>query len=775
MKKNLLNLKMAAIGLGMMFSTAASAATFTAALSGNWSSAATWGGTAPTSLVSGDNIVIPAGISVNMDMDVTFTGGLLLGNTFNVTGTLTSTANHLDVTQGSLTGSGMIAIKRLTFSNTGSTVFTGTINVGTMVNSSSSLAFATIANVADSLVLESGILNLNTNGNVMLASNSTIRVNNGSLAIGGTGVLNANSAHNVMYVGTSKTSGLELTGSNVSNVWVQMNNNNQSLTLGNDFTINGNLIFSNGKLNLNGKKLTLMGDLSMSSSNAITSNASSELMIMGSGNLSSGLVFDNGSSINILTVNRSGATVKLMNGLNIVGSLNMMNGGFSLESGSSLTMNAGSNINMAGGTLTTNSGSFVGTAGYNVEYTGGANSTGGVELSGSGLNNVTLNMSSSSAKVMLGSNTTVSGSLNMTSGSIDLNGKNLTLNGTMSQGTASAMFYGNAASELALNLASASSNTLYFDQTSNMLSRLKVNLASNSGSVMLGSGLHIINELNLSKGKVMIGTAGDLVIASTGSVTNYDNNNYIIAMGSGTATSGGHLVMNVVADGSSWTTYPVGTEQAYAPVYLQQTTAGSAGNFMVSATNTLWTNGYFGSDWSSTAAAVNKTWFVEAQSGVNVNLNLKLGWTASAEMNSFNRTNAMLRHFTNATWDVTAAASASAGANGTFELTRNGLTSLSPFGVTDANATVGIKQVAASSVSFDMYPNPAKDAITVKSPGAASCKYELIDITGRTILSTTNSDSVNKFDVSKLEKGYYFVKVTDNENNASGTKRFIKE
>src|SRR6478736_6289233 len=101
MKKHLHHLKNAVLTIGIFFSVSAHAA-FTAVTSGNWSNPATWGGAAPTATVSNENIIIPSGITVTLDADITFSG--LLSN-FTVDGSLTSTTgNGITVTQGVLTG-----------------------------------------------------------------------------------------------------------------------------------------------------------------------------------------------------------------------------------------------------------------------------------------------------------------------------------------------------------------------------------------------------------------------------------------------------------------------------------------------------------------------------------------------------------------------------------------------------------------------------------------------------------------------------------------------
>src|ERR1700751_3693477 len=105
MKKIITNFKKMSVGVFalVLFTSNAKAITYTATQSGNWSSALTWGGTgSPGSTVGTvDNVVIPAGISVTLDMDVTVNS---LVSYINVAGSLTSATNSLTITQGAIQG-----------------------------------------------------------------------------------------------------------------------------------------------------------------------------------------------------------------------------------------------------------------------------------------------------------------------------------------------------------------------------------------------------------------------------------------------------------------------------------------------------------------------------------------------------------------------------------------------------------------------------------------------------------------------------------------------
>ncbi len=767
MKKQLLNLKIAALALGIFFSTAANAA-FTAVTSGNWSSASTWGGIAPTATVSNQDITIPSGITVTLDADVTFIGLL---NSFVVNGTLSNTTgNGITMTQGALSGNGTITVNRLTFTTLGTSSFAGNLNLKRLVNSTAILGLAAIVNVADTLELESGNILLNNNANLTMMSNSTVKVNNGSMTIGG-GIFNSGNAYNVMYVGTSKTTGTELNTVTLQHMYLNMNNNNQTVTLNSNIIVNGNVNSQSGKLTLNGKHLTTKGDLTMGGGSTINSDASSMMTVEGSGSLTNMLMFDAGSIIKILTINRTtSGNVKLGSSLMIDGKINLMEGAFSIEGGGMLTMAPSSTVHIEKGTMAVNTGSFNGTASYNVEYMGSTDATSGIELNASGLNNVWVNYSNNSNKVTISNDINIAGNLNMQKGELELNGKNLFLNGTVSS-SPNSMFIGHNSSEMHLNLSSVTNDTIYFDNASagnQTLSKFRLNMGGTNPVIHLGSKLIISNELSFVKGQVALSSNNDLEIMSAATITGYDDTKYVVTSGN----TNGALVMNVNA-GSSYVTFPVGTNSNYSPAFVQQASAASSGNFNVRAMNTVLSGGTYGPVNSNTLKVVNRTWFVN--SGVsNINANLKFGWVAAAEVNGFDRTNAYVSHYTSNAWDVISGSSATISANNTFELSRSGLTSLSPFAVTEVGEPLKINEVSNLS-GIELYPNPSKDAVTVKVNANDNFKYELTDITGRTILTTSNANNLNKFDVSNLKTGYYFIKITNLNDSKTITKRFVKE
>jgi len=761
MKKNLLSIKIAVVTLGMLFSKTAMA-DFTAVTSGNWSSAATWGGTAPSSLVSGQNITIPSGITVTLDADVTFTGLL---KTFMVNGVLTSTTtNGIFMTQGDFSGNGTVTVGKMMFSLLGTVSYAGTLNIKNLSNSATTLAFTSIANITDTLDLQGGTLSLNTNANLTMASGSTVKVGNGLLAVA-SGVFNSGNAYNVMYVGSSKTAGIELNSATAQHIYLNLSSNSQTIKLTSNAMVNGNLNMNSGNIDINGKKLTLKGDLMSVTGTSIICNNMSDIEIDGSGMLNSALTFSTGSMIHDLTINRTTTGhVKLASAISAVGHVNLMDGNLSIETTGILTMGANSTVHVEKGNLSLNSGAFIGTASYDVEFAGVSDGTSGPELSGSGLNNIMVNYIANTNKVVLNSNASITGKLNMIKGKLDLNGKILALNGLISQ-NANAMFIGSSTSELDLNLTATSMDTLLFDNSNagnNTLGKLKINLADAS-TIMLNTKLMIANELSFVKGKMEL-INGDLEVMPAASITGYDDTKYVIT----SDANSGVLIQNVIS-GSTYVTFPVGLSTNYSPAYVQQTSTGTTGNFSAKC-HSLTTNQTWG-----VLKAVNRTWMIEGAGVTTVNANVRFGWKAAAEVNAFDRTNAYVSHFTNSAWDMSAAASATAGVNSTFELSRLGLTSLSPFAVVENGAPLKVAELS-KIIGVQMYPNPSKDVLNIKVLNSTDeYQYELIDITGRTLSSTSNTNSVNKFDVSGLGSGCYFVKITNLSDNTTNTQRFIKQ
>lgn len=731
---------------------------FTAVTDGNWSDPLTWGGTAPTGNVSNQNIIIPSGIEVNLDIDVVFSGLL---NNFTVDGTLNSSSNkQLAIQSGTFSGSGDVDVQRIEFSGLLTTcTHSGEMTVNSFVNTGAILVITSQLTVSDSLNLDGGSLTLNTGANLMVNANATIVRNNGSLATSG-GVFNSGGAYHVRYIGGAKTTGIEINSSSLQNVDISMDNNTTVLTMGSNLQTHGNLQLNTGILSVGANDLEILGNMSIQSGAALTTAATSTLKIETSTALNSGLVFTAGSSMDQFSIDytASSGSVELESPLSVAGELQLHNGTLSLESGATLTMNAGSLVQVMNGELQSNGGAFVGTASYDVEYIGDSTVTTGEEIIGSGLNDVKVDITT--GEVKMDDDVTVGGELELNSGKLNLNANNLTLNGTLNQSTP---IIGNVNSDLHLNITTVGNDTIYFDGSNQNLEQLVIDVTG--GNIVLTSTLHIYDELTLTNGSIELAN-DNLVIEQNANITGYSNARYIMTPGTG------QLDMYIPVS-SPYMVFPVGTETSYSPASIQQTT-GAGGKFRVKTFSGIYSGGTENSGFNSatSGSVVNRTWLVESDM-TTFNLNLKLGWMATSEVNGFDRTNAFISHYTSGSWDTYAASSSVAGANSTYEISRTGITSLSPFAVAEENTELTVDEMAL--LDINVYPNPCTDALNISYSNANGDQYtwQVTDIAGRNYDVVNTAD--NQIDVSGLSQGTYLLKMTNAATNNVSIRQFIKK
>ncbi len=757
MKKLITNFKKLSLGIfGFVLLTAnAGATTYTATQSGNWSSALTWGGAgSPGSIVGAiDNVVVPLGITVTLDMDVAINS---LVSSLNVAGSLNSTNNSLTITQGTLQGTGIMNMYFVEIGSLGSMTFSGTITTGRFVNSGATIANASNIIINDSLILNSGSLAFNTGSTLVMNTNSNIKINAGSMSVN-SGVLSAINTYHIIYTGSSKTSGIE-TGisAGASNVWINLADSSQILSMGNNVTIAGVLHHTMGKLAIGAHTLKLMGDYMATINGKIQAGATSRLILASVVNpISSTFILTSSSRFKYLEVNVSSMTIANFSGSFSVDSLYLKNGSAGFTTASVLTITPNGLLIIESGLFSFGTGSFDGANVYGVLYKG-VNKTSAFELSGAGLQNVMVDLSTAANAVSLNTNLTVTGMLTLNKGSLNLNSHKIYLKGTYSS-KPTGTFQGNAASSIFINNTTAAfGDTLYFAAAFSTLDSLSVNTLLASW-VSLGSGLTVGN-ITLLRGGLKL-NSGDLTINTSGSVTGCDSTKYIRTDGTGS------LVMNVNMS-APYVVFPVGTSLNYSPASLQ-VIAGTSGLFRVNVQNGVWTNGTSGTNMALTQSVVNRTWYVQApaQTGT-LNANLQVQWKAVEEMNNFHRMQAFISHYTASAWDASPIASATL-VNGSFySITRTNLSSFSPFAVVDQNAVTGIEQTASTDATLNIYPNPATNTATIDFKNVDAKSLEIYNELGSRVYSgnVLNKAGLYTIDVSALPAGIYYVKVATTVN-----------
>jgi hypothetical protein len=756
MKKIFTKFKKMSLGIfaSVLFVGSLNATTYTATQSGSWSSALTWGGVGSPGGTVGtiDNVVIPAGITVTLDMDVTVSS---LVSYINVTGSLTSTTNSLTITQGALQGTGTMNLFYVEIGSLGSMTFSGTMTAKNFVNSGAAITVSGGVIINDSLILNSGSIAFNTGSTLTMNTNSNIKIAAGSMSVSG-GTLSATNMYDVIYVGSSKTSGVETSiSSGLHNVWINMTDSSQIVTMGRDITVNGTMHNTMGKIAIAANTLKLMSDYISTANGKIQGSATSRLIIGLSTTTASSLVLSAGTQFQYLEVNLATSPTANFSGSFTVDTMYVKNGSTGFANTSSLTMSSNGVFIWEGGSFALNTGSFVGTNSYSVIYKG-TNKTSAFEATGLGLQNVMVDMTSASNVVSINSNLTVAGLLTLNKGSLNLNAYKLHLTGAFSS-TSSGTFQGNASSSLFINnTAAAFGDTLNFASSQAMLDSLSIN-AMPSSWVWLGSGLTVEN-LSMMSGGIAL-TNGDLTINSTGSIMGYDSTKYINTTGSGS------LIMNVNIS-SPYVVFPVGTNSNYSPASLQ-IISGTAGMFHVNVANGMWSNGTNGSNLALTQSVVNRTWFIQepTQTGT-LNANLQVKWKSSEEMNNFDRTHAYISHYNNAAWDMSSIGAAISASGSYYQMTRSNVSSFSPFAVVDQNAVTGIEKTIANNVNLSMYPNPVANFITIDFKNTDAKFVEVYNEIGSKVYSAEiiNKDTLHKADISSLPAGVYYVKIITGTN-----------
>ncbi|MCU0342191.1 MAG: T9SS type A sorting domain-containing protein [Ignavibacterium sp.] len=298
------------------------------------------------------------------------------------------------------------------------------------------------ANTVDGDYIQSGgTFNLGNNNTHSLTVSGNFSLSSGSFNNTGD-----NSPGGVLNVaGNFSITGGTLAGGNLLNVYfngsvTQMFQSGGSVTGTTNFTVNSGATLQmdvEGTV-VSGTSFTLLNGatLGIRSASGITSiGASGNIRVTGTRTFNTGANYIyNGTSpqsigsgfpnnlTGTLTIDNAGNTVTLDNSRTIAntGSINLFAGTFAVQN--NLAMATTSSINRSEGSMT---GTLQGAGTYNVTFTGNSKPTRS-ELSGTGLNNVTINLNSAQS-LDLDQDRSVRGTLTMTSGNIITGTNTLTL------------------------------------------------------------------------------------------------------------------------------------------------------------------------------------------------------------------------------------------------------------------------------------------------------------------------------------------------------------
>jgi hypothetical protein len=104
----------------------------------------------------------------------------------------------------------------------------------------------------------------------------------------------------------------------------------------------------------------------------------------------------------------------------------------------------------------------------------------------------------------------------------------------------------------------------------------------------------------------------------------------------------------------------------------------------------------------------------------------------------------------------------------------NGANSATCYTLNVAKTSASIFNDVSNAVTYSVYPNPTKDKLAVSSSDPNETMTVLVmDINGK-VLSTQSLVSGAVIDVSAISSGIYFVRIL-NENNEATQIKFVKE
>jgi hypothetical protein len=450
-----------------------------------------------------------------------FTAGFQTLNNFtlNSAGQTLKLGSDLTVSGAYAHTNGIIDLNGKTLSLSGTLTFPAAVGNGTTTGSATSNLLISATTITNSLFLTAGAQTLNnftlnspgrtltlgtamTVGGTYTQTNGILALNGQILTLNGTaifplaaanGTITGTAASDLIINATSITNPVFFTGAGpLRNL--TLNCAGQTLKLGSNANISGAYTQTNGILNINGTTLTLSGTIvfpATAANGTISGSASSNLLLTGTSITNNLFMTAGAQTLNNLTLNSAGQTLKLGSDLTVSGAYAQTNGIVNIN-GNTLSLSGTATFPAAVG-----NGTITGSATSSLlisatAITNNLNLTVGSQT----LNNFTLN--SPGRTLTLGTAITVGGTFTQTAGILALNGQVLTLNGAAAFPAAAAngTITGTAASDLNIN-ATSITNPVFFTGAGAMRN---LTLNCPGQTLKLGSNLTVSGALTQTKG-----------------------------------------------------------------------------------------------------------------------------------------------------------------------------------------------------------------------------------------------------------------------------------
>lgn len=448
-----------------------------------------------------NSLVINSGITFRLNTSNTLT--------CTITGSLSGTGSVRGSTSSNLTIGGTGTFGTLKFSTASLYNFIVNRSGSGVVTMGSAL---TVSNLFTHI---NGVINL---GAYLMTLNGAITfpaaVSNGyftgsttsSLTIGGTAAYT-----NVLLMDQTSSASKSLGA-------LVLNRSAQTLTLGNDLIVSASYRQTAGRINLNGKLLTISGTITFPTSATngyLTGSSTSSLSIDGSGTVTNSMYMDqtsgSTSTLDAFAYNRA-VSMTLGNNLTVSSSFAHTTGTISIGS-TSLTLNGAVTFPAS------SSGAFTGATTSSLTIGGSGTITNSLFMNQSSTANrslASLNLNRSSQTVKLGNPLIVSGTLTQTNGNIGLNSTLLTLNGaiTLPVAVSNGYFIGTNTSSVSIGGSGVITNSWNMDQTSATSKTIGSFVLNRAGkTVTLGNAMNIYDALTPTAG--IFASGGNLTLLAS--------------------------------------------------------------------------------------------------------------------------------------------------------------------------------------------------------------------------------------------------------------------
>jgi hypothetical protein len=84
--------------------------------------------------------------------------------------------------------------------------------------------------------------------------------------------------------------------------------------------------------------------------------------------------------------------------------------------------------------------------------------------------------------------------------------------------------------------------------------------------------------------------------------------------------------------------------------------------------------------------------------------------------------------------------------------------------VQSVSECLGLAKFNGANGNLNVYPNPTAGEINIESGDASSKTFEVTDIAGKLVLSTSSSQETVKLNLTNLASGVYYVRITSETN-----------